>query len=121
MSPQLTAIKHQQRHARTRPARFHFSWNAIGSVRITAIMLVVTFALGGVYVSLLNKSSVEGFALKDLEQRVEELELENDRLHYQASALSSLSKIEQFAEAQDMIRGESITYLPDVGSTVAAR
>lgn len=121
MSPQLTAIKHQQRHPYVRVPRMRFSLGKVGSVRLTAILLGVTLMLGGVYVSLLNQSSVDGFALKALEQRMEELDLQNDRLRYEASELSSLAKIEQFAEATDMVRANGIEYLPEVGSTVAAR
>lgn len=91
------------------------------SLTLTLVTLVLTILFGGVYVSLINASSVEGFALKELEQRVDALTRENDRLHFVASELSSLSRIERYADASSMVPIGSVEFMPTAGSAVASR
>lgn len=121
MSPRLHSIRNRQRHAFSRKDVPRFAFLKMNRMKVIVILFVSTLLLGSVYLGMLNQSSTRGFTLKELEQRVAELEQENDRLHFAASELSSLAQIEAYAEAQEMVKVGAIEYLPSVGSAVAAR
>jgi hypothetical protein len=121
MSPRLRSIRNQQRHTFSKKDRPRFPALRLSRTRAALGLFVLVVALGSAYLGLLNDTSVDGFALKEREQRIADLQRQNDRLVFEASERSSLGQIEQYAAAQEMVQVGRIEHLPTAGSAVAAR
>lgn len=82
-----------------------------------AFAVVVGFGL--LYVGQVNSVATSGLAMKDLERTIRGLQRENQDLDLHATALRSLSTVEQASQALDLQVRAKIEYLPSIPETVA--
>lgn len=119
MSTLTLALKRQSMNAKREPRspaeRFHFA-----ALPWRSLMIVTLAALGMLYLVLVNQSATHGFALKDLQDRADKLNVENRKLELQATELQSMASISAAGQAFQLESTKTVRYLP-TGSAVAAR
>lgn len=59
----------------------------------SSALLAATVVLGVLYIWQVNMSATRGFALRDLEQDIEDMQLQNDRLHMEVAHLQSIDSV----------------------------
>lgn len=73
------------------------------------------------YVFLTNHTASQGFAIKNLERDIAQLQAKNQKLELQAADLRSLSVVEATSAQLGLIPADGFRYLPPTTGVVAAR
>lgn len=81
---------------------------------LLAIALIV-FVAGGCYLYSVNRTAVQGYHMRALEQGIGKLKQENAELKITEADLRSLYRIEASEEARSMQKLENIIYLEERG------
>ncbi len=95
---------HQRGGIRTKRTALSIS----GSIHPVALVGLFALFLSGVgYVYALNRSAVGGYAVRDLETEISDLQKEGKRLEIEAAERRSLTRIEEAAKGREMLATES--------------
>lgn len=106
-----------------------------GSVHMLLVgVLLVIFVVGGGYLYSVNRSAVQGYHLRTLENEIGKLKQKNAELKIAEADLRSLYRIEALGEELNMQKADVVTYLeghrgvplsaadqPDLGRPVALK
>ncbi len=76
-------------------------------------------AMGMAYFVQVNVVSQEGFALRDLEQHIETVSIQNQELMKQTAQLRSLARVQKASSTLGLIPSENLVYLPGETEPVA--
>lgn len=88
------------------------SWLQIG-------LFTATFALGVLYVWQVNVAATRGFAMRELEQSIDELQLENERLNMDVARLQSIDSVSMRMKMLGFTEVDRIEYLSPGEGVVA--
>ncbi|MFH1598011.1 MAG: hypothetical protein ABIB97_02985 [Patescibacteria group bacterium] len=95
-----------------------FSVNA----NMLRLMIVSTvLALGIFYLVETNQVSTRGFELRNLQDKVDELNVQNEKLEVEAAEMKSMQRIEELSQELNLISGGPVLYLNTASAEVAAK
>jgi len=119
----MTKFIQQKFKSEKPPMRKRVFWQGLKGSSITLnILLFMVIAFAGIsYLYYTNQTATGGFEIKGLEQRIEELQQDDEKLELKAAELQSLSVIEEAVADMEMVAVSTIDYLPAVGSVVAVK
>lgn len=84
------------------------------------MVLSITAVISGfAYVFMTNGTAKSGFAIKDMQQQVDELMAANEKMELRAADLRSLAAIERNSLAFNLETTDKYEYLPTSGGAVA--
>jgi len=83
----------------------------IGPVSLKFLTVIILTILTMLYFAQSNSGATKGYELKELENRQEKLEQENERLKVEAARLRSIKEIEKEAKKKKMVPVEKVEYL----------
>lgn len=93
-----------------------FHLGLVGSVHMSFLwVLMVAFVIGGGYLYSVNRSAVQGYHLRILENEIGKLKQENAELKISEADLRSLYRIEASGEELHMQKLDTIKYLEERG------
>jgi len=93
------------------------SFNWIGFVLVAG-----SVAIGVLYIWQVNMAATRGFAMRDLEQGIEEMEIENARLQMEVTNLRSIASVTNRMKMLGLTPVQTIEYVnPGVGSVAINR
>ncbi|MDP2631582.1 MAG: hypothetical protein Q8P30_02310 [Candidatus Uhrbacteria bacterium] len=82
-------------------------------------VIIATFALGALYIWQVNVSATRGFAMRDLDHNIEDLRLQNERLHMEVAKLQSIDSVSTRVQMLGLTQVKSIEYVAPNEPTVA--
>lgn len=86
------------------------------------IILICLIIFGGfLYLFAINKTSSTGFAIKGLENQIEDMKYVNKKLKLYSAEMQSLSRIQQDTQKMNMVAVTKVEYLPEGSSAVAVK
>lgn len=85
----------------------------------SAALLAITVVLGVLYIWQVNMSATRGFALRDLEQDIEELQLQNDRYHMEVAHLQSIDSVTTRMKMLGLTPVQNVEYVTPGSGSVA--
>lgn len=88
---------------------------------LNIILICLIILAGFLYLFAINRSSTTGFAIKGLENQIEELKYVNKKLDLYSTEMQSLSRIEQDCQKMNMVAVTKVEYLPVGSSAVAVK
>jgi len=88
---------------------------------LTLIGLLLTLGGGIAYLSLINRVATTGFEIRTLEQKVEALKQQGQKLELEATELQSLAIVESETESLGLTEIAKIEYLAAGAPTVAIK
>lgn len=95
------------------------TWAMKKSVR--AVMCVLMFGLGFLYVVQVNMMSSRGYEMSDLQKKIDTLESDNRRLQVEIANYRSMKSIQERLSTMDLVAAVDATYATVDGSAVAKR
>jgi len=104
----------RQRRPRSRKSKLSAKWT-----KLFVISLLIVF--GVYYLVETNQVSTLGFELRELQDRTEELKVQNDKMQIEAAQLKSMKRIEEESQELNLVAGGVVQYLDASTSEVAAR
>lgn len=101
----------------------HHWWHRLklSTQKFAVLLSVLAVATGFTYVMVTNHTAQEGFAIRGLQQRITELQDENQQLELKAADLRSLSAVQQTSDQLGLVPATSFDYLAPTSGAVAAR
>lgn len=100
----------QSRRKLLKPPKFLGRFK-LNKERISISIFLALLILGFVYLALINNVSTGGFELKRLEQRVEVLKEENEKLELEVAKLQSMNVIARASAQLELVETEKVEYL----------
>lgn len=91
----------------------------LGFFKLKTIIIGLIIIGGIFYLVQTNKVAVEGFQIKELNQRIEDLRQENRKLEIEAASLQSISEIKKASQDLNLVKAEKIEYIEAGASAVA--
>ena len=82
-------------------------------LQFNILVLALIVAFGFLYVFQINSLGTRGYEIRQLEQKIKVLQVENKALQLHSSNLSSITKIQKDAEALGMVPASNVTYIKD--------
>jgi cell division protein FtsL len=79
------------------------------AANLAIIALIVT--CGFLYMFQVNALGTRGYEIRQMEQKIKLLQVENKSLQIQSSSLSSITQIQRDAETLGMVPASNITYI----------
>lgn len=104
--------------ARTRTAVAFFARN---SVRLNLITLAMVILFAAAYVVQVNGSVAKGYAIRELEDQMKQLTLDNQRLEVTIRDAQSLQNVTRSVKMLGLVTAETPVYLTSAAPTVAMR
>jgi len=91
------------------------------SVLLKIIVVVIVIGLFVGYIGKVNVTSTKGYAIRDLELQVKNLEHETQQLDIELAQNSSMQTLKQRVDHMGMEQAENVEYLMPLGTAVARR
>ncbi len=85
-----------------------------------AVMVFIVF-FGVLYVLQTSSISAKGFAMSDLEQQIQTLENENQKVEFEIATHRSMKSIEQRLQSMNLVTVDNAQYATLTGNSVAMR
>jgi len=86
------------------------------------LIIGLVIVMGISYLVLTNNVSTLGFELRSLEDRVEQLQVDNEKMEIEAAQVKSLQNIEEKSKELNLVSASGgVKYLEKTGSEVAAK
>lgn len=82
-------------------------------------LFTVTAVLGVLYIWQVNVSATQGFAMRDLEEAIDDLQLENERYGMEVARLQSIDSVTARVQMLGLTKVEQVEYLTIGEPTVA--
>ena len=79
--------------------------------RLNLMMLAAILLFGLVYLFVVNSLGTKGYEIRNLESKVQQLEIDQKHLQIQASDMQSLNRIQIDAQKLNFVPTSNITYL----------
>jgi len=79
------------------------------AINVAVIVLIVT--CGFLYLFQINALGTRGYEIRQIEQKIKVLQVENKALQIHSSSLSSITQIQRDAEVLGMVPAANITYI----------
>lgn len=112
----MRIIKRQSPIATSRSKRGALSTRLPGSVHLCTLgILTLMFAIGGGYLYSVNRSAVQGYHMRTIENEINKLKEENVELKITEADLRSLYRIEASGEELQMQKLDNVKYLEKHG------
>ena len=80
-------------------------------LNIALVVLIVAF--GFLYLFQINTLGTRGYEIRQIEQQIKVMQVENKTLQIQSSSLSSITQIQKEAESLNMVPATEVTYLKE--------
>lgn len=93
----------------------------LGKKHLNLILVVLIIFFSIIYLLQMNHMSVKGYKIKDLENRMEELREDNQKLHLKVNEMQSLSYIDEKLSSRNFITSGSTKYVSATASAVAVK
>ena len=103
---------------RTRTAFAFFGRNA---VRLNLLSLALVVLFSAAYVVQVNGSVAKGYAIREIEDQMKQLTLDNQKLEVTIREAQSLQNITRSVKMLGLVAAETPTYLSSAAPTVAMR
>ncbi|OGE83637.1 MAG: hypothetical protein A3B10_00535 [Candidatus Doudnabacteria bacterium RIFCSPLOWO2_01_FULL_44_21] len=84
---------------------------SIGWINLTLIFSIIVLTF--IYLFMVNNLSTKGYAIKELEKSLHQLESEQKRLQVQTSDLQSIDRLQLEAQKLNFVPATNVTYLKD--------
>lgn len=78
-------------------------------------ILVSILSFGAMYLFQINSLGTKGYAIRNLEVKIKQLETEKKHLEVKTSSLKSITRIEQEAISSNFVPASNVTYIKDPG------
>lgn len=88
-------------------------------INLYSLVFVLIIATGIGYLLVANNTAIKGFAVKELENRIADLEEQNTDLELEAIKLQSINVVEEKVSKLDMVKVAKTDYVSPTGSAVA--
>lgn len=88
---------------------------------LNIILICLIILAGFLYLFAINKTSSTGFAIKGLENQIEDMKYVNKKLELYSAEMQSLSRIQQDTQKMNMVAVTKVEYLPEGSSAVAVK
>ena len=112
----MHVIRHQTSIAARSLKRDVITSELSGSVHMFVLgILTVMFAIGGGYLYSVNRSAVQGYHMRTIENEIDKLKEENVELKITEADLRSLYRIEAAGEELQMQKLDNVKYLEKRG------
>lgn len=112
----MRIIKRQTKVAANSQRREALKAELSGSVHLFVLgILTLMFAIGGGYLYSVNRSAVQGYHMRTIENEINKLKEENVELKITEADLRSLYRIEASGEELQMQKLENVKYLEKRG------
>ena len=95
------------------------NWLACKGMRLCLLLFIILF--GAAYVFKTTSSASTGYQMSDLEQRAQELEMENKKLEIEIADNSSMQSIHKRLSGINMVTIANIQYFDSKENKVAKR
>lgn len=94
---------------------------SLGGTRISLVSLCFVFIaiiiLSGIgYLYQVNFLATQGFEMKEIEKKIQDVEKENKQLQIREIELRSMSNIEKATEELNLVNSSNVTYIEVAGS-----
>tara|TARA_Y100000031_G_C8130637_1_gene342724 strand:- start:273 stop:548 length:276 start_codon:yes stop_codon:yes gene_type:complete len=90
---------------------------AVINIVILALVLLIGFA----YIVQVNRSTTKGYQIRDLETRIEQLGIENQRLEIEVAGNRSVAAVDERVKMLGMVPTETPDYVSAGTPTVALK
>jgi len=87
------------------------------NLRFVFFCLIITFGIG--YLLIANNTAIKGFKVKELENKVADLQEQNKKLELDAIRLQSVGEVEKKISELSMVKLAKTEYISATGSSVA--
>ncbi len=91
----------------------------LSTQKFAAVLVFTAFGLGFTYVWLTNQTAAQGFAIDELQQQMDGLQAQNEKLELQAADLRALSAVQVATEGLALEAANGFEVLRPVGGPVA--
>lgn len=91
------------------------------NVSLKMFMLVLIVGLGVGYIGKTNNTSTKGYAIRDLEVKVKQLEQEEQQLSVEIAKYSAMQTVRKRLEPLGMEPTKDVEYMKPVEASVARR
>jgi hypothetical protein len=109
-----------QKRERSRPkTNGIFAKFKINQLKLGITLFILIIASGFAYLGLINNVAARGFEIKDLEKKVENLQLESKKLEIKAAELESIQEITKAKNSLNLVEISKIEYIETTQPTVA--
>lgn len=102
-----------------RAPRYWWHRLRLSTQKFAVILAMGAFLSGFSYVLLTNRTAAEGFAIKKLQQQLDELTISNEKLELTAADFRSLAVIRQAGATLALEPADQFEYLPPPPGAVA--
>jgi cell division protein FtsL len=82
-------------------------------LQFNVLILALIMVFGFLYLFQINSLGTKGYEIRQLEQKIKILQVDNKALQLQSSNLSSITKIQKDAETLNMVPATEVTYIKD--------
>lgn len=86
-----------------------------------ALLVLAVLGIGFSYLITVISISTHGYAIRDLEHKIEELKLENKKLNLEVAEMQSPARIEQWVQGSGMVSAADVQYVTSSTGIVAAK
>ncbi len=89
--------------------------------KITVLAVGLTFLVGLGYLFQINSTATQGYQIKELESRLEELKTKNEKLNLEYIEARSMAKMIDRAEQLNLVAVDKVEMITPVGSAVVRK
>jgi hypothetical protein len=86
----------------------------------SAVLAIMVFAGGAVYLYQVNDLATKGYEIRDIENRIQVLEKESKKMKIKEVELRSMYNIEKSTQELNLVSPQSVTYV-EMNSSVAMK
>ncbi|MBU1126689.1 MAG: hypothetical protein ABH826_01425 [Patescibacteria group bacterium] len=88
---------------------------------LRVLLFAATIIIGALYIWQVNISATRGFAMRDLDQEIESLETDNDRLQMEVTRLQSIDSVTTRVQMLGLVEIDAIDYVNTLSSVAINR
>lgn len=98
-------------------------WHRIklSTQKFAIVLTAGAFAAGFGYVMMTNSIAAKGFAIKGLQQQLDQLQADNQKLDLQAADLRALSAVDRSTAHLDLQPADQVDYITTTAGSVAVK
>ena len=100
---------------------FFYSYANSGRIILNILIIVAIISLGSLYLMQTNGVVGQGYQIRDLKERVAELQAQNQKLQIETARLQFPANLEEIAQQYNMIKADNVTYLKESSGVAAAK
>lgn len=92
-----------------------------GHIKLSFLFLAPALAIGGFWLLLFGQSISADYKIYNLKQELSQIEEEINNLNEEAAAVTSIEKVEEWAEENNFVKVETFSYLDLSNKNLAQR